>query len=62
MPLVAVIAIAVVAVIALAIGAAYWLGFAPLDRLRPMRASASEASEYTQDLAAEFFEWVRTGR
>jgi hypothetical protein len=62
MPLAVLIPIAVIAAAALALAAAYWLGYAPLDRLRPMRASASEASEYTQDLAAEFFEWVRTGR
>ena len=62
MPLAAIIAIAVVAAVALAVALAYALGYAPGERLRPLRASAAEASERTQDLAAEFFEWLRTGR
>jgi hypothetical protein len=62
MPLAAIVAIAVVAALVLALAFMYALGFAPGDRLRPLRASAAEASERTQDLAAEFFEWLRTGR
>jgi hypothetical protein len=62
MPLAAIIPVAVVAALILAVAVAYALGYAPGDRLRPLRASAAEASERTQDLAAEFFEWLRTGR
>lgn len=60
MPLAAIIVIGVVVLLALAAGLAYALGFGP--DVRPLRASAAEASERTQDLAAEFFEWLRTGR
>ena len=62
MPLAAIIAIAVVATLVLVVVLAYALGYAPSDRLRPLRASAAEASDRTSDLAAEFFEWLRTGR
>ena len=62
MPLAAIIPIAVVLLLVLGLALAHALGFAPGDRLRPLRASAAEASERTQDLAAEFFEWLRTGR
>jgi hypothetical protein len=62
MPLAAIIPVAVVLALVLATALAYALGYAPGDRLRPLRASAAEASERTQDLAAEFFEWLRTGR
>jgi hypothetical protein len=62
MPLAALIAIVVVAALVLALVLAHSLGYAPGDRLRPLRASAAEASERTSDLAAEFFEWLRTGR
>jgi hypothetical protein len=62
MPLAAIIAIAVVAALVLALVLAYALGYAAGDRVRPLRASAAEASERTTDLAAEFFEWLRTGR
>ena len=62
MPLAAIIPIAVVVALVLVVALAYALGYAPGDRLRPLRASAAEASERTQDLAAEFFEWLRTGR
>jgi hypothetical protein len=62
MPLAAIIAIAVVAALVLVVALAYALGHAPGDRLRPLRASAAEASDRTSDLAAEFFEWLRTGR
>ena len=59
MPVAAIIAIAVVAAVALAVAVSNALGL--LD-LRPLRASAAEAGERTSDLAAEFFEWLRTGR
>ena len=62
MPLAAIIAVAVVALLALAAVLAYALGYAPGDRMRPLRASAAEATDRTSDLAAEFFEWLRTGR
>jgi energy-converting hydrogenase Eha subunit A len=62
MPLAAIIVIAVVAALVLAIVLAYALGYAPGDRMRPLRASAAEATDRTSDLAAEFFEWLRTGR
>ena len=62
MPLAVVIPVAVVVALILALVLVYALGYAPGDRLRPLRASAAEASERTQDLAAEFFEWLRTGR
>ena len=62
MPLAAIIALAVVAALVLVVALVYALGYAPGDGLRPLRASAAEASERTQDLAAEFFEWLRTGR
>jgi hypothetical protein len=62
MPLAAIIAIAVVAALVLVVALAYALGYGPGNSLRPLRASAAEASERTQDLAAEFFEWLRTGR
>ena len=62
MPLAAIIAIAVVVALALVMVLAHTLGYASGERLSPLRASAAEASERTQDLAAEFFEWLRTGR
>ena len=62
MPLAAIIAIAVVAALVLAVALTYALGYTSGARLGPLRASAAEASERTQDLAAEFFEWLRTGR
>ena len=62
MPLAVVIPVAIVAALILALALAYALGYAPGERMRPLRASAAEASERTQDLAAEFFEWLRTGR
>jgi hypothetical protein len=62
MPLAAIIPIAVVLALVLAIALAHVLGYSPGNRVRPLRASAAEASERTQDLAAEFFEWLRTGR
>jgi anti-sigma-K factor RskA len=61
MPLAAIIVLAVVAVVVV-MALAFALGFAPSDRLRPLRASAAEATDRTSDLAAEFFEWLRTGR
>jgi hypothetical protein len=62
MPLAAIIAIAVVAGLVLLAVLAYWLGYGAGDRMAPLRASAAEAGERTTDLAAEFFEWLRTGR
>ena len=62
MPLVLIIAIAVVAALALAVALAAALGYSPGERLRPLRASAAEAGDRSSDLAAEFFEWLRTGR
>ncbi len=62
MPLAAIIPIAVVLVLLACVALAYALGHAPGDRMRPLQASAAEASDRTQDLAAEFFEWLRTGR
>ena len=62
MPVVAIIAIAVVAAIVLAGVVAWALGYTAGERLRPLRASAAEASDRSSDLAAEFFEWLRTGR
>jgi hypothetical protein len=62
MPLVAIIAIAVVAALLVAVAVAHLLGFSPGERLRPLRASAAEAGDRSSDLAAEFFEWLRTGR
>jgi hypothetical protein len=49
-----VVAVAVALAIAHALG--YELGG------RGLRASAAEAGERTSDIAAEFFEWLRTGR
>jgi hypothetical protein len=60
MPLAAIIALAAVAAIALAVAAVYALGFELGGRA--LRASAAEAADRTSDLAAEFFEWLRTGR
>jgi hypothetical protein len=62
MPLAAIIAIGVVAALVLVVAAAVALGYGPGDRLRPLRASAAEAGDRSSDLAAEFFEWLRTGR
>jgi hypothetical protein len=53
------IIVAVLAAGVLALAAANALGV--LD-LRPLRASLAEAGERSSDLAAEFFEWLRTGR
>jgi hypothetical protein len=62
MPLAAIIVLAVVAAVVVVVALAFALGYAPSDRLRPLRASAAEATDRTSDLAAEFFEWLRTGR
>ena len=62
MPIAVVILLAVAAAVLVAVAVAYALGYAPGERMSPLRASAAEASERTQDLAAEFFEWLRTGR
>jgi energy-converting hydrogenase Eha subunit A len=62
MPLALLIAIGVVAVVALALLVTWLLGYSPLSRERPLRASATEATERTTDLAAEFFDWLRLGR
>jgi hypothetical protein len=62
MPLAAIIAIAVVAAIVLVLAIAWALGFDLGGRARPLRASAAEAGDRSSDLAAEFFEWLRTGR
>ena len=62
MPLAAVIAIAVVAALVLVVFGGWLLGFSPLGRLQPLRASATEASERTADAAAELWDWLRTGR
>ena len=59
MPLAAIIPIAVGAVLLVLVFA---LGRRPRGRTTPLRASAAEAGERTSDLAAEFFEWLRTGR
>ena len=62
MPLWAIIVIAAVALLALILLGAWLLGLAPLGRLQPLRASASEASERAADTAAEFWDWLRLGR
>jgi len=62
MPLAAIIAIGVVAALVLVVAIAVALGYGPGDRLRPLRASAAEAGDRSSDLAAEFFEWLRSGR
>jgi hypothetical protein len=59
MPLAAIIPIAAGAVLLLAV---FTLGRRSGGRTTPLRASAIEAGERTSDLAAEFFEWLRTGR
>jgi hypothetical protein len=59
MPLAAIIPIAVGALLLVLVFA---LGRRPNGRTTPLRASAVEAGERTSDLAAEFFEWLRTGR
>ena len=62
MPLAVLIALGVVAVLLLAALIAIRLGRYPDSRFAPLRASAAEASDRSSDLAAEFFEWLRTGR
>ena len=62
MPLALLIAIAVLGVLLLAALIALQLGRDPHSRFAPLRASATEASDRSSDLAAEFFEWLRTGR
>ena len=62
MPLAAIIAIAVFAALVLAVAAALLLGRHPGSRFAPLHASATEARDRSSDLAAEFFEWLRTGR
>ena len=62
MPLAAIIAIAVVAALVLGFALAVWLGRHGDGPFAPLHASAAEASDRTSDLAAEFFEWLRTGR
>lgn len=52
----------VLALCALGLLVAWLLGHEPLSRERGLRASATEASERTTDLAAEFFDWLRLGR
>ena len=62
MPLAALIVLAAVAVLILAALVALQLGRNAGSRFAPLRASAAEASDRSSDLAAEFFEWLRTGR
>ena len=62
MPLGAIIAIAVIAALLLAVAVALLLGRYPGSRFAPLHASATEARDRSSDLAAEFFEWLRTGR
>jgi hypothetical protein len=62
MPLPAIIVLAVVAALVAALALALWLGRHADSRFAPLRASATEASDRSTDLAAEFFEWLRTGR
>ena len=62
MPLWAIIAIAAVALLVLVLVGSWLLGFSPLGRLHPLRASAAEAADRTADTAAEFWEWLRLGR
>ncbi len=62
MPPAAIIAIAVFAALVAAVAVALWLGRSPGSRFAPLRASATEAADRSSDLAAEFFEWLRTGR
>jgi hypothetical protein len=62
MPLWAIIAIAAGALLLLVLFGGWLLGFAPLGRLQPLRASATEASERAADAAAEFWDWLRYGR
>ena len=62
MPLAAIIVLAVVAALAVAVAIAIWLGRFADSRFAPLRASATEAADRSSDLAAEFFEWLRTGR
>ena len=62
MPLAAIIAIAVFAALVAALALALWLGRHPDSRFAPLRASATEAGDRSSDLAAEFFEWLRSGR
>lgn len=60
MPLVAVIALALVALLALA-GAVVWLLGFPITGLEPLRAAATEAGERASDLTSDFIDWIRLG-
>jgi hypothetical protein len=62
MPLWAIIAIAGAALLVLALFGAWLLGYSLIERLQPLRASATEAADRTADTAAEFWEWLRLGR
>lgn len=62
MPVWAIILIAAAALIFLIVFGGWLLGFAPLGRLQPLRASAAEAGERAADTAAEFWDWLRLGR
>jgi hypothetical protein len=61
-PVVLVIAIAVLAAVLVALAVVRVFGRDPSSRLHPLRASSTEAGERTSDLAAEFFDWLRIGR
>ena len=62
MPLAAIIAVAAFALILAVIALMVWMGRYPDSRFAPLHASAAEAGDRSSDLAAEFFEWLRTGR
>ena len=62
MPVWAIIAIAVAALLVLVVFGGWLLGFEPLGRLQPLRASAAEAGERAADTAADFWDWLRYGR
>jgi hypothetical protein len=62
MPLGVIIALAVVAAVLAVAVARWWLGYGAAGPTSPLRASAAEAGDRASDLAAEFFEWLRTGR
>jgi hypothetical protein len=59
-PLVAVIAIAVVAVLVLGGIGAWLLGY-PVSGLAPLRAAATEAGERASDLTSDFVDWIKLG-
>jgi hypothetical protein len=60
MPVAALIVIVIVALLAVAGAAAWFLGY-PVTGLESVRAATAEAGERVSDLTADFIDWVKLG-